>query len=193
MIWSNLQPNLTCWDSCHTVLAHQARSTTGSLVRHYRTRCYDQYWVRLTEIKAILSQLARSAPLETRAWRQKPVDWSGGRRSVEHSGSSVNSFMWTVVDPITEVLEPRPTDFGQNWLILALNGTNKGLFQVRFQNILAWRVKTLFSNQISEHLTPRTKTNWNRFWKCRGFVPFDTNLPHIGPKSGQLGCSRAPG
>ena len=51
------------------------------------------------------------------------------------------------------------------------NGTNLGLFQIRFQYILARRAK-MYCNLI---------------WKSPRFVPFGANLTHFGSKSGHPG------
>ena len=54
------------------------------------------------------------------------------------------------------------------WVRLAPNGTNPGLFQIRFQYILArW-----------------AKMYWNLIWKNPGCFPFGANLIHFGAKSG---------
>ena len=42
------------------------------------------------------------------------------------------------------------------------NGTNPGVFQIRFKYILAHRAKMY----------------WNLIWKIPGFVPFGTNMTH---------------
>ena len=60
------------------------------------------------------------------------------------------------------------SDLGLKWVRFASNGTNSGLFKIRFQYILArW-----------------AKMYWNLIWKSPGFVPFGVNLTHFGPKSG---------
>ena len=57
------------------------------------------------------------------------------------------------------------SDSGQKLVRLSQNGTNPGLFQIRFQYIL-----------LSESDL-----------KSPGFVPFWTNLKHFGSKVGQPG------
>ena len=49
--------------------------------------------------------------------------------------------------------------------------TNPGLFQIRFQHILARRAKMY----------------WNLIWKSPGFVPFWANRTHFGLKSDTIG------
>ena len=63
------------------------------------------------------------------------------------------------------------------------NGINAGLFQIRFQSILARYKSRNFSDQISVHFGAGAKMYWNLIWKCPGFVPFGANLTHFGPKS----------
>ena len=55
---------------------------------------------------------------------------------------------------------------GTNWVTLALNGTNLGLFQIRFQNILALRAKMF----------------WNLIWKSPKFVILWPILPIFWPE-----------
>ena len=53
----------------------------------------------------------------------------------------------------------------QNWVSLALDGTNPGLFKIRFLYILARRAKMY----------------WNLIWKSFGLVPFGANRKQFGP------------
>ena len=52
------------------------------------------------------------------------------------------------------------------WVRFDQNRTNPGLFQIRFQYILARGAKMY----------------WNLIWKSPGFVPFRSNLTQFGPK-----------
>ena len=77
--------------------------------------------------------------------------------------------LWIFIVWVVALLSWWP-DFDPKWVRLAPNGTNPGLFQIRFQYILARRAKMY----------------WNLIWKSPGFVPFGANLTHFGSKSGQL-------
>ena len=58
------------------------------------------------------------------------------------------------------------SDLGTKLVSLAQNGTNLGLFQIRFHYILARRAKM-----------------WNLIWNSTGFFSFGVNLTHFLPKS----------
>ena len=59
------------------------------------------------------------------------------------------------------------------WVRFTRNRTNPGLFQIRFQYILAHRAKMY----------------WNLIWKSPGFVLFGANMTHFGAKTYHLWCT----
>ena len=78
------------------------------------------------------------------------------------------------------------------WVRLALNGTNLGFFQIRFQCIWPPAPNVLKSDlKKSSRICPiwgpiwptlESQMYWNLIWKSLGFVPFGANLTHFGGK-----------
>ena len=90
---------------------------------------------------------------------------AGGVKSTTHSTGTVEAGD-TAARATLHYLAHSVAGLTQKWVRLAPNGTNPGLFQIRFQYILARRAKMY----------------WNLIWKIPGIFRFRAIVTNFGHK-----------
>ena len=142
----NKSPDKKIFQNAHD--QHRGKTLYGSI-------CFSLYLREFS--KSMHTELADMMPKWVKFSQKRPNPTTFSVLDLSHLGK-----IW----PTKGRSVTGSSDMTPKLVRLALNGTNPGLFQIRFQYILA----------------PRAKMYWNLIWKSLGFVPFWVNLNHFGAK-----------